>query len=380
MSGGTISGNSATVKGGAVYVEGTFKMKGSAYIPAGVGGETGSGKNDVYLPARTIKIAGKLTPPAACTDGIVATITPSSYTAGTQLIELDTGVTDTSLAEAAAHFAVTPENNAGTSKPWYIRANGKLYDSPYIGSKAPTEAKEVGDIVFNDGSAMPYSDFTSLASDDEKNALKLYAIALIFYKGTGLNSGDDTTISRTLGVGLKHGNNLAWCTENAAAYNKYISTIYSWYNGYDGSYSFNQDKNGSDNFEQLGEFDGVNDTDTESKYPAFYFAKNYKDVIIGSESESRIAVDSEFATGWYLPSIAELFQIYKNGKGTSKLFDIDAASEVLGGDQFNTNFWSSTPYGSSSQKCAVYFKFNEGNVNYQEKDYNYFRACAIREF
>ena len=99
-------------------------MKGSAYIPAGVGGETGSGKNDVYLPARTIKIAGKLTPPAACTDGIVATITPSSYTAGTQLIELDTGVTDTSLAEAAAHFAVTQPVN-GTNL-FFVSDEGKL--------------------------------------------------------------------------------------------------------------------------------------------------------------------------------------------------------------------------------------------------------------
>ncbi len=80
----TISECSAP-QGGAVYVGGTFKMKGSAYIPAGVDGVTGSGKNDVYLvDGKTIKIAGQLTPPAECTDGIVATITPASYTAGTQ--------------------------------------------------------------------------------------------------------------------------------------------------------------------------------------------------------------------------------------------------------------------------------------------------------
>ena len=124
MSGGTISGNTAISKGGAVYVEGTFKMKGSAYIPAGVDGETGSGKNDVYLPARTIKIAGKLTPPAASTDGIVATITPSSYIVGRQLIELDEGVTDTTLPEAAAHFAVTQPVD-GTNL-FFVSNEGKL--------------------------------------------------------------------------------------------------------------------------------------------------------------------------------------------------------------------------------------------------------------
>ena len=32
----------------------------------------------------------------------------------------------------------------------------------YVGTKAPTEAKNVGDIVFNDGSAMSYTDFEAL--------------------------------------------------------------------------------------------------------------------------------------------------------------------------------------------------------------------------
>ncbi len=86
---------------------------------------TGSGKNDVYLvDGKTIKIAGKLTPPAACTDGIVATITPASYIAGTQLIELDTGVTDTTLAEAASKFALTQPVN-GTNL-LFISSEGKI--------------------------------------------------------------------------------------------------------------------------------------------------------------------------------------------------------------------------------------------------------------
>ncbi|MBQ7752311.1 MAG: hypothetical protein IJR80_01470, partial [Treponema sp.] len=99
-----IGGNDVTISDGVVIKDnisndldaigatsGSFKIKGSAYIPAGYNGTTGKGKNDVGLSdGQTIKIAGKLTPPAACTDGIVATITPASYTADTQLIELAT--------------------------------------------------------------------------------------------------------------------------------------------------------------------------------------------------------------------------------------------------------------------------------------------------
>ncbi len=56
MNGGTISGNSTSGEGGAVYVGGTFNIKGDASIPYGVTNESGvlvkgAGKNDVYLAA-----------------------------------------------------------------------------------------------------------------------------------------------------------------------------------------------------------------------------------------------------------------------------------------------------------------------------------------
>lgn len=70
----------------------------------------------------------------------------------------------------------------------------------YIGTKNPTDAKAVGDIVFNDGSATPYTADLKL-TPEQKDA----AIAVIFYVGTGLNSDvngvANTTTSRILGVG-----------------------------------------------------------------------------------------------------------------------------------------------------------------------------------
>ena len=124
--------------------------------------------------------------------------------------------------------------------------------------------RAVGDIVFNDGSAMPYSEFET-ADTEIQNNLKNYAIALIFYKGRELNDGSDTTTERTIGVGLKHSSDkLAWCTNSALAYGENITAIIS-----------NIDKNGSDNLTQiatyihdtLGEED---DTGDAEKYPAFH--------------------------------------------------------------------------------------------------------------
>lgn len=368
--GAQLKNNLAADHPGALNVDGIFKLKGSVYIPSGWNGETGYGRNDVYLPTgTTIKIAGKLTPPAACTDGIVATITPASYTAGTQLIELDTGVTDTTLPEASGHFAVTPDAS-DPSKNWAVDREGKL--KVLIGTKLKPDA--VGDIVFNDGSAMPYSDYAE-AVTDVKNALKPYAIALIFYKGTGLNSGDDTTTVRTLGVGLMHSTSgLVWCTNTANAFSKNITDIQQIVT--DGRI-FTGDNDGSDNLEQIEAFEGVDDTTGDGaadRYPAFYFAKNY-----ASNTVTNIAAASEFARGWYLPSFAELYQIYANGKSSGKIFDLETASAALGGSKFdNGQYWSASQYAAVDTKgWGQSFIF--GDRVDADKNYN-FLVCAIREF
>ena len=237
----------------------------------------------------------------------------------------------------------------------------------YIGTKAPTKAKAVGDIVFNDGSATPYTADLTLTKEQ-----KAAAIALIFYKGTGLNSGDDTTTSRTLGVGLKHTGWLAWCLDSAAAYSKNITTIQCPASGDAGALTFTGDKNGSDNLEQIEAFDGVEDTATAANYPAFYFAKNY-----GTTAAN---LGDSYKDGWYFPSLAELFQIYACRADTENGFDIDAASSLCGGDQFGTGFyWSSSQF--KNDKTAAYtFTFRNGDWNAADKKYDSYGVCAVRAF
>ena len=257
----------------------------------------------------------------------------------------------------------------------------------YIGTKAPNVAKEVGDIVFNDGSTMPYAAFTAL-TDEEKDTKKTSAIALIFYKGTGLNSDDakgnaDNTTSRTLGVGLKHNRSgLAWCKYRVNAYDKNITTIQCPASGSSRALTFTGDKNGSDNLEQIEAFDEVDDTATATNYPAFYFAKNYKEQTIGSETVSRIPAGSEFENGWYLPSIAELFQIYACRADATNGFDIDAASSALGGDNFGTSGYWSSSQDASKDNSACRFNFNYGECGSVDKawDGNNSYVCAIRAF
>ncbi|MBR1536310.1 MAG: BspA family leucine-rich repeat surface protein, partial [Treponema sp.] len=252
--------------------------------------------------------------------------------------------------------------DGGTDAPGYFTLKP-------IGSKSKPDA--VGDIVFTDGSATPYSADLTLT-----DAQKAAAIALIFYKGTGLNSGDDTTTSRTLGVGLKHNRSeLEWCLESADAYDTNITTIQCPASGDAGALTFTGDRNGSDNLEQIEAFDGVDDTATEANYPAFYFGKNYKD------TATNIA-GTDYESGWYLPSFAELFQIYANGKGENKVFDIDAASEALGGDKFgNSCYWSSSQYASYDDMSYQLYFYEPVCDDYHYKYHSMATCvCAVRAF
>ena len=238
------------------------------------------------------------------------------------------------------------ENNAG----------GSTGGSEILGTKAPGVAKAVGDIVFNDGSATPYTAELTL-SDEQKDA----AIAVIFKVDGG----------KTLGVGLKHNRSgLAWCTKDAKAYNKNIETIQCPASGDAGNLTFTGDTDGSDNLEQIASFlttaGLADDTTDPSKYPAFYFAKNYKNTATN--------LGAAYGNGWYLPTVAELFDIWKV-KAT-----VDAASSLCGGSQFGDSYyWSSSQY-ASYVLTAYFLVFPNGDWDHYYKNSNYNYVCAVRAF
>ena len=260
----------------------------------------------------------------------------------------------------------------------------------YVGTKKPNEAKEVGDIVFNDGSSMAYNMFSSLDADS-KNSKKATAIAIIFYKGTGLNNGNDTTTIRTLGVGLIHASGVSWCDISNNAKSIKITDIMCIPSGgtapnfvFEGE---GIDRNGSDNFEQIGAFlsdpNKGNTTDdttiegAEQKYSVFYWCKQYKDKMVYPETTCRIISGSEYENGWYLPTVAELCEIYKNVNSTS----INTAIEALEGDKFDI-----IPYWSSSQSDSTEkfdrLNFSDGSIDSVSKStfITSKNICCIREF
>ena len=239
---------------------------------------------------------------------------------------------------------------AGCANP--AGAGGNSYSAKYA----------VGDIILNDGSKVNYETAKNYP-DSDLDGLKSKAIAVIFRA--------DTASKKALGVGLKHSiSALAWCTSDASAFNKNIETILCPASGDAGNLTFTVDTDGSDNLEQIASFlttaELENDTTDASKYPAFYFAKNYKTTATN--------LGAAYENGWYLPTVAELFDIWKV-KAT-----VDAASSLCGGSQFgNSHYWSSTQIDWSG--CAAYpLSFNDGGWNYGFKDASNVPVCAVRAF
>ncbi|WP_428771706.1 hypothetical protein V1L52_06245 [Treponema sp. HNW] len=116
-------------KGRAVWVEdGSFKIKDSSTTKTYLDPTTTSSKNpdDVYLAdGKTITVNGTLTgiPAGAFTSPQAARITPQNYTAGTQVVEAENGV---SIGDVTNKFTVTPQT--APSKNWIIDKKGRLRD------------------------------------------------------------------------------------------------------------------------------------------------------------------------------------------------------------------------------------------------------------
>ena len=197
----------------------------------------------------------------------------------------------------------------------------------YIGTKAPSLAKAVGDIVFSDGSASAY---TETLTDEQKTA----AVAVIF------------DASNKLGVGLKTESGKAWCSNSANAYN--VNTYAT------------SESDGKANTNEITALSDYNET----KYPAFYFAASYS--------------ATGFTSGWYLPAKTELQALY-DAKST-----VDAAFTALEKSapfSSNNNWWSSSK-SDTIDYAAYRLNFASGDwgsdINHRKFYAGY--VCAIRAF
>ncbi|MCQ2248308.1 MAG: DUF1566 domain-containing protein [Treponema sp.] len=217
--------------------------------------------------------------------------------------------------------------------------------SQAIGSQLDRTTVAVGDVIFADGT---YAPSTAQLTDLQKNL----AESVVFYKGTAA----DPLGARVLAVNVKKSSDSMWAKYNSTGVNTNFTDIQASYGGSAPSYTFTGDNDGSDNWDKICAADPAGSASDKAKenYPAFYF------------------VNTE-TPGYYLPTLAELYEVYKNKA------ILNAAFEKLGVDKFEERSYWSSSQGISNSNNAWCVTFSNDDLYYGNKWY-YSCVCSIRVF
>ena len=357
----TVTDGTFTMPESDVTVSATFKAKSS-----GDGTTSGGTEKQAGSISFTTASVSKTTADAAFTNTLTktgdGTVTYASSKETVATVNATTGEVTIKGAGETTITATVADSDTYTyaikTASYTLTVTQATTPTTYIGTKAPTEAKVVGDIVFSDGSATPYSTDLTLS-----NAQKGAAVAVIYYAGS---SAEDVLGAKTLGVGLKNtgaDNYLAWAKNGVNGYGTNITAIQCT-PGSDNAATagFSDDTDGSNNWQAL--CNAVNDEDTSGNYPAWEWVNAYA---------TTAKLTGDYASGWYLPTVAELSMLYcpKN--------TVNSALEKAGGTEIaDDRYWSSSQY-ASDYGAAWDVRFEDGYLDYNDLT-NFRLVCTVRAF
>ncbi len=209
----------------------------------------------------------------------------------------------------------------------------------------------VGDIIYTDG--------TTSSKDAELTSGKT-PVAVV----AGLNKN-----GAMLGLGLKQSSSsFMWAPEDTTGYNTKFTGIIAKSDktgtGAGSTATITGDTDGSDNWEYVKSRDPKGTANAQKNYPAFNFAATYA---------TTAGITGEIAEGWYMPSIAELCELYKN-----KDILNDSLSKC-GGTRFRENYyWSSSQYDFDYGNAWI-LDFSDGYLDTRSMYYNRY-VCCVRAF
>lgn len=266
-------------------------------------------------------------------------VTISCATEGAKIYYTTDGSEPTaSSAEYTAAISVTPPM---TLKAIAVKdgMNDSAVASVSYTIKPDYSKCAVGDFVLKDG--------TILSKDETPES---GTVAAVIVRAA-------TNDKPALGVGIVHNRSgLAWCTTSAAGYNTYITALQG-----DKTSGY---MDGSDGWEILKEACSDAENNPEN-YPAWNYSLTYAETN---------GLTGDLATGWYLPTVAELYTIYQNKTA------VDASLSKAGGSQFGTScYWSCLRYPSDSY-CARVLYFSSGDLDSSYKNFSDNYVCSVRAF
>ena len=256
-------------------------------------------------------------------------------------------------------ISIDAENNGITSATWV-----------YIYKSAPDA---VGDIVLNNGTAIAYVEGMTLSED--KVAAAVGVVYDLDANGKprgilGLKNSGETTYSWAPNGTTGNSTDFTDIGVTQVYAEPADGTPYCQFEYAGSSYYLTGDLDGSDNWEYIKTQDSSGSSNAAANYPAFNWVNDYA---------STAGLTGDYAEGWYMPSIAELWYIYKNREELDAV--LSAINTVSAGAA--TTLGNEWDYLSSSQIASneyVIWKliFSDGEVsqnNYKESEQH---VCVVR--
>ena len=180
-----------------------------------------------------------------------------------------------------------------------------------------------------------------------------------------------------IGVALHKRDSLQWAKENTRGYNTKFEEIVctpsiSYQTGAASSATFTGDTDGSDNWDYICSVDPEGTANAAVNYPAFDWVNTYNETYKSKLGSARPA--------WYMPSIAELCEVYKNKDAVNaSLLKIKGLDGTYADSNLGTGYFWSSSLHSDFNVSAWLAVFGSGNLSLSNKGYNG-DVCCIAGF
>ena len=212
----------------------------------------------------------------------------------------------------------------------------------------------IGDIILADGSVVKETELTVIDSIN----MPIAVIAGFKENGTAF------------GVGVHRSDSpLPWAVEESSGYAANFADIAC---TQDSEFAFSGDRDGIDNWEAICTQDESGAADAADNYPAFDFVNTYGAVY---------DLTGDFASGWYMPSIQELCEVYQNradiNASLQKIYGLDSEAAMNG---LETNWYWASSQAGSEETYAWFVHYFNGYAGECPKNFTNVHVLAVHEF
>ena len=217
----------------------------------------------------------------------------------------------------------------------------------------------VGDIILTNGTKVSVNDVETYTIDENNKPIGVVAMITDVY---------GVPTPKVIGL-QKSASYLMWAPKDTTGYNTKFTNIVCTPSqtgtGAALTATFTGDTDGSDNWAEICAVDPTGTADAATNYPAFNFANTY--------GTTTGLTDTDYENGWYVPSLAELCEVYKNKEV------IQISLTKANGFKFGTSAYWSSSQNASKYYNAYQVSFDDGYVYYGSKfnDYIVFVLQAL---